>query len=556
MKRMTDTTMRRTFSFLPQVIVLFLQVVGAAVAIAADEQAAAEPAAARPNILFAFADDWGRYASAYADVDGRGTDGRGSVNDAIATPAFDRVAREGVLFRNAFVTAPSCTPCRSSLLSGQYFFRTGRGAILQGAVWNDEIPTYPLQLREAGYHIGYTYKVWTPGTPPHAPYGARRYAYNGRGAQFNRFSQRATESINDGATIREAKERLIEETVSNFNDFLASRPNGAPFCYWFGPTNAHRKWVKGSGKTLWGIDPDQLKGKLPKFLPDVAVVREDFSDYLGEVMAFDAALERLLQRLHETGELDNTLVVVSGDHGAPGFPRGKCNLYDFGTAVPLAVRFPKSVPAGRVLDDFVNLMDLAPTFLEACGVDRPSVMTGKSLMPILSSTDAGQVDPARDFVITGRERHVAAARAGQLPYPQRALRTKDYLYIVNFEPSRFPMGDPMAVTAASIPSAAELANDTFVAFPDMDASPTKAWLVEHRKTERTFYEFAFGKRPRHELYSVSDDPDQLRNLADDPAFGRIRKSMHDRLLSELERLGDPRVTGDGKTYERPPFAGG
>lgn len=125
--------------------------------------------ARRPNILFAFADDWGRPAGAYA-----GLDGPGSVNDVLRTPHFDRVAREGVLFRRAFVSAPSCTPCRSAPLSGQQFWRTGRGAILRGAVWDGSNPAFPLMLRDAGYHIGETYKVWSPGTPADAPYGAGR----------------------------------------------------------------------------------------------------------------------------------------------------------------------------------------------------------------------------------------------------------------------------------------------------------------------------------------------------------------------------------------------
>src|SRR5262249_7351549 len=104
-------------------------------------------AAERPNIVFVFADDWGRYASAYASVDGPGTP-----NDVVHTPHIDRVAREGVLFRHAFVGAPSCTPCRSALLSGQYFWRTGRGAILHGAVWDPAIPSFPLLLEQGGYH--------------------------------------------------------------------------------------------------------------------------------------------------------------------------------------------------------------------------------------------------------------------------------------------------------------------------------------------------------------------------------------------------------------------
>ncbi len=96
-------------------------------------------------------------------------------------------------------------------------------------------------------------------------------------------------------------------------------------------------------------------------------MRQDVSDYLGEAQAFDAALGVLLQKLEEIGELENTLIVVSGDHGMPGVPRGKCNLYDFGTHVALGVRWGAKVKPGRAVDDFVNLMDLAPTFLEAGG---------------------------------------------------------------------------------------------------------------------------------------------------------------------------------------------
>ena len=129
--------------------------------------------------------------------------------------------------------------------------------------------------------------------------------------------------IANGKTVTDAKQVLLDEATGNFDDFLKARPQEKPFCYWFGPTNVHRKWVAGSEKNLWGIDPDDLKGKLPSFLPDVPVVRQDFADYLGEVRAFDEALGLLLNKLETLGELDNTLVVVSGDHGAPGFPRGK-----------------------------------------------------------------------------------------------------------------------------------------------------------------------------------------------------------------------------------------
>ena len=504
----------------------------------------------RPNILFAFADDWGRYASAYSKIDGPG-----SISDVFETPNFDRVASEGVLFRNAFVTAPSCTPCRSSLLSGQYFFRTGRGAILQGAVWDSNIPNFPLLLRDAGYHIGHTYKVWSPGTPADAPFGAKQYAYNKRGRKFNGFSQGVTKMVKHGKPVSSAKQVLLDEAIGNFEGFLADRKGNQPFCYWFGPTNVHRKWIAGSGEKLWGIDPDRLKGKLPAFLPDVPVVRQDVADYLGEVKAFDTALGLMIAKLEELGELDNTLIVVSGDHGAPGFPRGKCNLYDFGVAVPLAIRYGAKVQGKRVVDDLTNLMDLAPTLLEAGSVDVPDVMTGKSLMPILTSAKDGLVDSDRTWVITGRERHVAGAREGRLPYPQRALRTDEFLYIVNFKPDRWPMGDPQNVTEESAPSSNELTNNTFIAFGDLDASPTKAWLIEHRKTRPQMYDYCFGKRPKEELYVIADDPDQVRNVAEEPEYQAIKTELHERLIAELMRLRDPRVIGDGQTYEKPPYAG-
>lgn len=507
-------------------------------------------AADRPNILFAFADDWGRYAGLYAAIDGNGT-----INDVVKTPNIDRVAAEGVVFTNAHVNSPSCTPCRSSLLSGQYFYRTGLGAILQGAVWDENIPTYPLLLQDNGYHIGHTYKVWSPGTPPNAGYGGRATAYTKAGGRFNGFSQQATRQVSQGATVEQAKETLLGEVEKNFASFLDARSDNAPFCYWFGPTNVHRKWIAGSGKQLWSINPDDLKGKLPPFLPDVPAVRQDMADYLGEVAAFDAALGRLLKQLDETGERENTLIVISGDHGAPGFPRGKCNLYDFGTNVPLIFSWPKEIPAGRVVTDFTTLMDLAPTFLEAGNVEPPEVMTGRSLWPTLKSSKSGRVDPSRDSAITGRERHVAIARDENRPYPQRAIRTDDYLYVLNFEPDRWPMGTPDAVTPEHTPSWDELENKTTIAFGDMDASPTKAWLITHRDEAdvKQYYDWAFGKRPREELYSVADDPHQVVNLADEADYADIKQRLHDRLMDTLKKTGDPRVLGDGQTFEKPPY---
>lgn len=503
----------------------------------------------KPNILFCFADDWGRYASIFAEFEKYP-----SLNQVVKTPNIDRVAREGVTFRNAFVNAPSCTPSRSSLLSGRYFFNTGRGAILRDARWDAAIPSFPLLLRDAGYHIGETYKVWSPGSPEDAPFGGGKYAYEKAGRMPNDFSEHATEMIAKGATLSEAREKIYAQVRGNFDAFLADRKAGQPFLYFFGATNTHRRWIKGSGKALWGIEPDSLKGKLPAFLPDVPEIREDVADYLGEVQAWDAYVGLLLKRLKETGELENTLVFVSGDHGMPGVTNGKCNLYDFGVGVALMVRGP-GIKGGRVVDDLVSLPDLCPTFLEVAGVPRPDKLNSRSLWSLLQSGKSGQVDPDRNWVISGRERHVHTARANFEPYPQRALRTTDFLYIRNFAPDRWPMGDPKGVTATSEPSQQELEENTYAGFADMDASPTKAWLVAHRNDPkwRGYYNYAFAKRPAEELFDLRKDPQQMKNVAANPVYAKQKAKLSAQLMATLKAAGDPRVGNDPHAWERTLF---
>lgn len=506
-------------------------------------------AAERPNILFVFADDWGRYASAYGASEPYG------LNAIVKTPNFDRVAAGGVLFNRAFVNSPSCTPCRSSLLSGQYFWRTGRGAILQGAIWDSSIPAFPLLLQSSGYHIGHSAKVWSPGSPANAPIGAVKTAFNKRGARFNQFSQQVS-----GAEDYDGRQQeLLDEVRGNFQDFLKTRTADEPFLYWWGPTNTHRIWIQGSGKQIWGIDPDSLTGKLPKWLPDVPVVREDVADYLGEVQAVDAGLGVLLNELESTGQLANTLIVVSGDHGMPGVPHGKCNLYDGGAAVPLAISWPGHIPAGRVVDDFVSLPDLAPTLLDAGGVPVPDAMTARSLMPVLMAAGSGQIDATRDHVVIGRERHVASARTNFLPYPQRAIRTAEFLYIRNFKPDRWPMGvaPGFGLPDGPMPPVKNLDASTFAAFGDMDASPTKTWLLTEGLSDpqyRRFIDMEFSQRPEVELYDISHDPDQIHNVAGDASFSEVCEKLSARLITILTDSGDPRVTGDGDTFDKSPYS--
>ena len=462
---------------------------------------AAEPggelrgAGTRPNILFVIADDWGwPDAGAYGDR-------------SVKTPAFDRVAREGILFENAFVTSPSCTPSRGSILTGQYHWRLGAGANLWSSL-PPEHPVYPLLLEDAGYAVGHARKAWGPG---------------------------------DVKALGRTKDPAGEHVKNGFRGFLEARPAGRPFCFWLGSPDPHRPYEAGSGRAS-GIDLSKVR--VPADLPDCAIVRSDLADYLFEVERFDRDVADALAALDEAGETANTIVVITGDHGMP-FPRHKCNLYDSGTHVPLAIRWPAVVKPGRRVTDFVSLADLAPTFVEAAGEPVPAVMTGRSLMPLLRADGSGRIDPARDHVLVGRERHTPAQEApSTVGYPQRAIRTDDYLYVKNFEPDRWPVGSPRGSTRGP-------------AFSDCDDGPTKHYLVDGRDDPalKRFYDLAFAKRPAEELYDLAKDPGQVVNIADDPAVADVKAALAARLDEALRASDDPRMFGRGHELESFPYLG-
>ncbi|MGD8499823.1 MAG: sulfatase-like hydrolase/transferase [Phycisphaerales bacterium] len=459
----------------------------------------------RPNILFCLADDW---SWPHASITG---------DRVVKTPTFDRVAHEGVLFENAFVSAPSCTPSRGAILTGQWHWRLEEG----GNLWSTlpaKFSVYPDLLEEAGYHVGHTRKGWGPGRD--APGGRTR---NPAGPKYK-----------------------------NFEEFLNARPERKPFCFWFGSTDPHRgyKWQSGikSGMRIEHVE-------VPACFPDSEEVRTDICDYYWEVQRFDTEVGELLKMLEDNGELDNTLVVISGDNGMP-FPRCKSNLYDMGTNVPLAVRWPAAVKGGRVVEDFISLTDLAPTFLEAAGLKPTADMTARSFLNILTSDKSGRVDPKRDHVITGKERHVVCQETGTGGYPMRAIRTHDYLYIRNFKPERWPAGAPKGY---SQPIDINIARPrgTHYGYADVDAAPTKSYMLKYRdnpKVKRLF-ELGFSKRPAEEVYDLDKDPDQLNNVAGKAQYAKIKKKLADALMAELKETKDPRVLGKGDAFDQYPYYG-
>ncbi len=453
----------------------------------------------QPNIIFAIADDWGwPHAGSYGDP-------------VVQTPAFDRVAREGVLFNHAYISSPSCTPSRNAILTGQYHWRLGTGANLWSTL-DTAIPVYPLLLEEAGYQIGHYRKSWGPGKL-------------------------------DGWEKHPAGEQYEQ----GFEDFLSNWDGSKPFCFWLGSSDPHRPYDEGSGARS-GMDLDKIR--LFECFPDDPVVRSDVADYYYEVQRFDTLVMNAIISLEKIGQLENTIIVVTGDHGMP-FPRCKSNNYDSGARIPLAIRWGSGIKSpGRIIGDFTSMIDMAPTFLEMAGVEIPEVMTGKSLVSLLKSEKQGIIDPdQRGYVLHGKERHVPGQEGHMGGYPSRAIRNHDFLYIRNFKPDRWPAGTPNH-GKAFIPR---------FWLADCDNGPTKTYMVENRDKDdhhSLLYELSFGKRPAEELYDCRRDPEQLLNLADDPAYADIKESISDLLMEQLELTADPRVIGGGDKFDEYPYLGG
>lgn len=447
-----------------------------------------------PNILFCISDD-----QSWAHTAANG-------DPVVKTPGFDRVAESGVRFTNAFCDAPTCGPSRSAILTGQSIWRLEEAGNIHSTL-PSKFDTYTHLLEAAGYRTGHTSKGWSPGR------------------------------LEPGGRTRNP----AGDPHDCFPAFLSQAQDGQPFCFWLGSRDPHRPYELGSGKRS-GKDPSRVV--VPPYLPDNDLVRNDILDYYVEVERFDSHVVTALNLLEQKGLLDNTIVVVTSDHGMP-FPRAKASLYDSGSRVPLAISWPNAVPANRVADDFVSLSDVAPTFLEAAGLTPPADFTARSLIPVLTSSDAGQIDSDRDRAYIAMERHDGCRRGGK-GYPCRALRTANHLYIHNFEPTRWPSGSPNAGDCArGIP------------YGEIDSSPTKTFLMEHRDDPAVdrLAELAFGTRPAHELYDLSNDPGQLNNVAADPRYADQLAQLSTSLMHHLAATGDPRAVGKPAPWDYYPYYG-
>jgi N-sulfoglucosamine sulfohydrolase len=458
---------------------------------------AAEPVQ-RPNILLCISDD-----QSWAHVGAMG-------DPVVQTPAFDRVAKEGLLLTHAFCDAPSCAPSRSALLTGQHIWRLEEAANLHCRL-PEKLPTYVRLLEQAGYATGSYAKAWAPG-------------------QFKTSAGWVHHS--------QSQQNPAGPLFDSFEQFLQQRPIGQPFCFWLGSHDAHRPYDVDAGLQA-GMKPEAVK--VPPHLPDTPVVRRDLLDYLFEIQRFDGLVAKALAALEQRGELDNTLVVITSDNGMP-FPRAKATLYDYGTRMPLAMRWPAKLQSpGRTSDALVHLSDLAPTFLEAAGVTPPPGMTALSLMDLILDHPSLE----RQAAWLAMERH-DGCRPGGAGYPCRGLRTRDFLYIRNYTPERWPAGDPDAAHCARA-----------IPFGEVDSSPTKSLLIEGATEPalKKFYDLAFAKRPAEELYDLRHDPGQLINVASQPEYADRRQAMAAWLTQYTGDTGDPRALGEYAPWDHYPYFG-
>ena len=462
----------------------------------------------RPNILFFITDDQSWVHTSFAG------------ERAINTPGFDKIASEGVYFENAISASPSCSPSRGAIITGQEIWRLGEAAQLFSAVPIELSKlSFPLILENNGYHIGYTQKGWAPND--FDIYGWERYPL---GKSYN-------ESQNEPLT----NEIVRNNYFGNFKKFLNDKDNDKPFLFWCGTSEPHRAFEKGSGNENT-ININKIS--VPGFLPDVPEIRSDISDYLLEIKWADNHLEKIIDLLESLGQLNNTLIIVTSDNGM-AFPGAKANLYEYGIHVPLAIRWDKEINfGGRSSKAMVSLTDLAPTILESVGLSIPDSMTGKSLNDIFFGLEIKD----RSYAFSGKERHTIC-REGDLPYPQRAVRDKRFLYIRNLESDRWPSGSPIKKSSHGWK------------YGDIDLSPSFTYLKKNRyKPEvKNFFVFATAKRPSEELFDIINDPACQFNLINDEGF-YIEKMRLSRVLDKyLTKTEDPRIIKGKSAWDDYPY---
>ena len=461
----------------------------------------------KPNILFVISDDQSfPHASAYGCK-------------WIKTPNFDRIANQGILFNNAFVTSPGCSPSRASILTGRYPWQNEEAGT-HASAFPTKYKVFTQVLAEHGYAVGFTGKPWGPGD-----WKVSGWTQNPVGTEYN------------NKKLKTPYTGISQSDYSgNFDQFLEKRNPDQPFFFWFGANEPHRPYQQDSGEK---DGKDKFSVVVPAFLPDHLIVRGDLLDYAVEIEWYDKQLGKMLNTLERLGELENTLIIVTADNGM-SFPRAKANGYEAGLHVPLAISWANHIKGKQVSDDLISTVDLAPTILEIAKLkfDGKFPMSGMSLLKQLVSPKFS-MKKKESAIFAGRERHTNA-RYGNEGYPQRVIRTDEYLYIRNFHPNLWPAGDPQVYLKDGTLS------QMHQGYLDIDTGPTHL-LYDLYNTQdpaiTPFFLAATAKRPAEELYQIKNDKYCMINLAIDPNYVAVKKQLSNRLINQLKKTGDTRILG-------------
>ena len=419
----------------------------------------------RPNILWLVIDDMGADFSCYGEK-------------LIETPHIDRLAREGTRFTNAFLTAPVCSPARSSLITGMYQTTIGANNHLSGRGKRKihlpgKVVPIPVLFQKAGY-------TTTNGAYPKKSKGPGKTDYN---FEWDR-------AIYDGGVLAERKE---------------DRPFFSQLQLWGGKNRHGDQWVREVAPKALGTLTDPENVKLPPYYPRDPVILEDWAQYLDTVRYTGQLVGQIIDQLEKEGVLDETIIILFGDNGI-SHARGKQFLYDEGIHTPLIIRGP-GIERGKIRDDLVEHIDLAAMSLALAGVRVPEWMQGNDIL-------AQDYQP-KEAVYAARD------RCGETVDMIRSVRTKQYKYIRNFFPDR-PLLQPT------------------------NYKDTKQILIRLRelhaagKLNKLQEELLFApQRTPEELYDIKVDPYETINLAGNPQYRRVLKSMRRRLKTWMKDTHDP-----------------
>ena len=439
------------------------------------DSAQAVEAPERPNVVLIIADDM-----AWDDCGAFG-------NPKVKTPNIDKLARGGMRFDRAFVTASSCSPSRSSLITGRHPHNTDAEELHRplppGQV------TFVEKLGASGY--------WTAAA-------GKWHLGNAAKARFNVVREAKPSGFQLG-TGKDAKARMTAEGSSaaqagcdQWLPVLRDRPKDKPFFLWLASLDPHRDYEPG-------VIPEPHRPEdvvVPPYLPDVPEARRDMALYYDEISRLDHHVGEVLAELDRQGVAGDTLVLFMSDNGRP-FPRCKTTLYDSGIRTPLIVRWPGHVEPGSRCGSLVSTIDIAPTVLKLAGIEPGPTFQGNDLSPLFSDPTAR----VRDLVFAERNWHDYASHG-------RAARSGRFKYIKNDDHDK-----PLTPPADAVRS------PTFVAMRR---------LRDEGKLTPAQRACFVSPRPAEELYDVDADPDELINLAGDPKYAETLADMR-RSLSEWRR---------------------